>query len=391
MIGRVILIVLDSVGIGALPDAAIYGDEGSNTLGNIAKHYSSLSLPNLTSLGLGNIDPSNLLSKTETPQASYGLAAEKSAGKDTTTGHWEIAGVILDKPFPVFPNGFPRSFLQTFEEAIGRKTIGNTVASGTVIINDLGDEHVQTGKPIVYTSADSVFQVAMHEEIISVEEQYAICKTARELLQEELAVGRVIARPFIGKDGNYTRTSNRKDFSQLPPNTVLDAILAANKRVFAVGKIVDIFAGKGISGYQKTATNTEGVQQTIKAMQESKGDLIFTNLVDFDMLYGHRRNIPGYAECLMEFDSQLPTILDAMTEEDVLIITADHGNDPSFKGTDHTREYVPILATGSHVTPGKNMGNRSSFSDIAATIADALDVDFVCSGESFLPQIIKPS
>ena len=391
MIGRVILIVLDSVGIGALPDAAIYGDEGSNTLGNIAKHYSSLSLPNLTSLGLGNIDPSNLLSKTETPQASYGLAAEKSAGKDTTTGHWEIAGVILDKPFPVFPNGFPRSFLQTFEEAIGRKTIGNTVASGTVIINDLGEEHVQTGKPIVYTSADSVFQVAMHEEIISVEEQYAICKTARELLQEELAVGRVIARPFIGKDGNYTRTSNRKDFSQLPPNTVLDAILAANKRVFAVGKIVDIFAGKGISGYQKTATNTEGVQQTIKAMQESKGDLIFTNLVDFDMLYGHRRNIPGYAECLMEFDSQLPTILDAMTEEDVLIITADHGNDPSFKGTDHTREYVPILATGSHVTPGKNMGNRSSFSDIAATIADALDVDFVCSGESFLPQIIKPS
>lgn len=213
MIGRVILIVLDSVGIGALPDAAIYGDEGSNILGNIAKHYSSLSLPNLTSLGLGNIDPSNLLSKTETPQASYGLAAEKSAGKDTTTGHWEIAGVILDKPFPVFPNGFPRSFLQTFEEAIGRKTIGNTVASGTVIINDLGDEHVQTGKPIVYTSADSVFQVAMHEEIISVEEQYAICKTARELLQEELAVGRVIARPFIGKDGNYTRTSNRKDLS----------------------------------------------------------------------------------------------------------------------------------------------------------------------------------
>ncbi len=391
MISRVILIVLDSVGIGALPDAALYGDEGSNTLGNIAKHFPPLSLPNLTSLGLGNIDPNNLLSKTNTPKAAYGSAAELSAGKDTTTGHWEIAGVIVDKPFPVFPNGFPQSFLKTFEQAIGRETIGNTVASGTVIINELGDQHLQTGKPIVYTSADSVFQIAMHEDIIPVEEQYDICNTARELLQGEFAVGRVIARPFIGKDRNFTRTSNRKDFSLLPPNTVLDAVIAADKQVFAVGKIADIFAGKGISNYIKTATNTEGVQQTIKAMKESAGDLIFTNLVDFDMLYGHRRNIPGYANCLMEFDSQLPHILEAMKDSDIMIITADHGNDPSFKGTDHTREYVPILAVGTQVLPGDTIGRRSSFADIAATIADALQLDFDCEGKSFLAQIVKSS
>jgi phosphopentomutase len=387
MINRVILIVLDSVGIGALPDADNYGDTGSNTLGHIAELYPDLSLPNLIKLGLGNIDSANQLQKTTNPMAAYGKAIEKSAGKDTTTGHWEIAGVVLEKPFPTFPNGFPNAFMDEFHSIIGSETLGNEVASGTEIINRLGDEHVRSGKPIVYTSADSVFQIAMHEDIISVEEQYAICNKARNILIDEYAVGRVIARPFIGKDSNYRRTANRKDFSLLPPNTLLDAILENGKTVFGVGKIVDIFAGKGISSYQKTGSNVEGIKATIEAMEENKGDLIFTNLVDFDMLYGHRRNVEGYAKCLMEFDQHLPSILNAMKSTDLLIITADHGNDPSYSGTDHTREYIPILNIGEKVIEGANIGTRESFADIASSIGEALSIPYKGSGKSYYTEI----
>jgi len=391
MINRVILIVLDSVGIGALPDADHYGDVGSNTLGHIAELYPDLYLPHMTKLGLGNIDETNKLQKTENPSAAYGKAMEQSAGKDTTTGHWEIAGIILDKPFPTFPQGFPNSFMDKFHSAIGIETLGNEVASGTEIINRLGDEHVRTAKPIVYTSADSVFQIAMHEDIISVQDQYAICVKAREMLIDDFAVGRVIARPFVGNDSNYSRTANRKDFSFLPPDTVLDAILKNGKTVFGVGKIVDIFAGKGISSYKKTATNLEGIQATIDAMIEQKGDLIFTNLVDFDMLYGHRRNIEGYAKCLMEFDEKLPSILDAMTSADLLIITADHGNDPSYKGTDHTREYIPILNVGEGLQQGVSIGTRKSFADIAASIAEGLSIPYTGNGKSYFNEIIDPA
>lgn len=388
-INRVILIVLDSVGIGALPDAHLYNDEGSNTLGNIAKYYPDLDLPNLTALGLGNIDPTNALAKTKTPLAAYGKAIEQSAGKDTTTGHWEICGVILEKPFPTFPNGFPKEFMARFEQAIGCKTIGNKTASGTAIINELGAEHLTTKAPIVYTSADSVFQIAMHEAIYPIEEQYKICKLAREMLVGDYEVGRVIARPFIGKIGNFTRTASRKDFSVNPPTTLLNAIQNSHQEVRSIGKIIDIFSGQGIDHSTKTANNREGIEETIKAIKTPSTGLIFTNLVDFDMLYGHRRNIAGYAKCLMEFDAQIPTILQNLQNDDLLIITADHGNDPSASGTDHTREYIPLLNYGKMVKAGQNIGTRQSFADIAATIAAALNVDFKTPGASYLSEILK--
>lgn len=389
-INRVILIVLDSVGIGELPDAAAYNDTGSNTLGNIAKSYPNLKLPNLTALGLGNIDHSNALAKTLTPTASFGKAIEQSAGKDTTTGHWEISGLILDKPFPTFPNGFPKSFMDRFEAAIGTTTIGNKTASGTVIINELGPLHLETKYPIVYTSADSVFQIAMHEDIYPIEEQYKICETARSMLVDDYEVGRVIARPFIGQAGNFSRTSRRKDFALNPPDNILDAIINNGKEVFSIGKIVDIFAGKGISQYTKTTNNMEGILQTIEATKKTFSGLIFTNLVDFDMLYGHRRDVEGYAKCLMEFDQKIPDIIASLNADDLLIITADHGNDPTAPGTDHTREYIPILNYGPKIQGGKNIGVRQSFADIAATIAEALDVDYPTSGESYW-SLIKPN
>ena len=384
---RVILIVLDSVGIGALPDASAYGDAGANTLGHIAEYYPDLQIPNLIAMGLGNIDPTNTLPKVQHPTAAFGKAAEQSAGKDTTTGHWEIAGLISENPFPTFPDGFPTQLISHFEDTIGIGTLGNIAASGTVIINELGDAHLRTRKPIVYTSADSVFQIAMHEEIYPIERQYEICTIARRLLVDDYAVGRVIARPFVGESGNYIRTSRRKDFSLAPPDNLLDALIAADRKVHAVGKITDIFAGKGITTAQKTANNTEGVQYTIQAMSNGEHDLIFTNLVDFDMLYGHRRDIPGYAQCLMEFDRQLPEITAAMSQHDLLILTADHGNDPSAPGSDHTREYVPILLYGSDSAAGNNFGTRHSFADIAATIADYLYIDFSSPGTSFLGEI----
>ena len=381
---RVILIVLDSVGIGYLPDAHLYGDEGSNTLGHIVEKYPALHIPNMISLGLGNIDPSNLLPKVENPLASYGKAMEQSAGKDTTTGHWEIAGTILEKPFPTFLDGFPTSFMADFEAAIGSKTIGNYAASGTAIIDDLGDEHVRTGFPIVYTSADSVFQIAMHESVIPIEKQYEICQIARDMLTGDYEVGRVIARPFVGTSGQYTRTSRRKDFATMPPDNVLDAINKQGKEVLGIGKIYDIFAGKGITRSIKTANNQEGIEATISAIENDEASLIFTNLVDFDMHFGHRRDVVGYAKCLEEFDAKLPEIMSKMKEDDILIITADHGNDPTWTGTDHTREYIPILIYRQNVPKAYNFGVRNSFVDIAATVADALGMDFETTGSSCL-------
>jgi phosphopentomutase len=380
---RVILIVLDSVGIGFLPDAHLYGDEGSNTLGHIAAQISNIKIPNLIQLGLGNIDMENGLPKAVFPQAAYGKAAEMSAGKDTTTGHWEIAGTILGKPFPTFPDGFPISFVEKFEEVIGIKTLGNYSASGTAIIDDLGDKHVQTGFPIVYTSADSVFQIAMHEDVISIEKQYEICQIARDMLVGEYEVGRVIARPFTGISGNYTRTSRRKDFATLPPENILDAIQNQGKEVLGIGKIYDIFAGKGITRSIKTTNNQEGIVATISAIKnDDKASLIFTNLVDFDMHFGHRRDVLGYAACLEEFDACIPELLAAMDEDDVLIITADHGNDPTWAGTDHTREYIPILIFGQHIPAGYHFGTRSSFADLAATVADVLGIEFETTANS---------
>jgi phosphopentomutase len=383
-INRVILIVLDSVGIGYLPDAHLYGDEGSNTLGHIAENYSTLHIPNLIRLGLGNIDPTNSLPKTDTPLAAYGKAAEMSAGKDTTTGHWEIAGTILDKPFPTFPDGFPDSFMMDFEKAIGSETIGNYSASGTAIIEQLGDEHVRTGFPIVYTSADSVFQIAMHEDVIPIERQYEICQIARDMLIGEYEVGRVIARPFTGTSGHYTRTSRRKDFATMPPDNILDALQHQGKEVLGIGKIYDIFAGKGITRSIKTTNNQEGIEATIGSLGEDMQGLIFTNLVDFDMHFGHRRDVNGYARCLEEFDAKLPEIMAALKQDDVLIITADHGNDPTWTGTDHTREYIPVLIYGDGVPGGYNFGIRNSFVDIAATVADVLGIDFDTTGRSCL-------
>lgn len=384
---RIILIVLDSVGIGALPDAGEYGDAGSNTLGHIAEQYAAWKIPHLTAMGLGNIDPENALPKTKNPTAAFGKAAERSAGKDTTTGHWEICGAVLERAFPTFPDGFPVEFIQRFEEKIGVKTIGNYAASGTAIIQELGDEHIRTGFPIVYTSADSVFQIAMHESIYPIEKQYDICATAREMLTGEYAVGRVIARPFAGSSGHYTRTSRRKDFSLLPPDNVLDAIIRSGKEVYAIGKIVDIFAGKGISRYVKTADNAAGIQATIDAVKQPGEGLIFTNLVDFDMLYGHRRDVAGYAQALMEFDAALPEICSSLTPDDLLLITADHGNDPTHSGSDHTREYIPILCFGSKIKPGYDIGIRHTFADLAATVAEALQSPFDSPGNSFYTEI----
>lgn len=385
---RVILIVLDSVGIGELPDAHLYGDNGSNTLGNIALNYPGLHIPNLIQMGIGNIDMTNTLTKSANCTACFGKANEQSKGKDTTTGHWELTGIVLDKPFPTFTDGFPVEFLSNFEKRINTKTIGNISASGTVIINELGQEHIATRYPIVYTSADSVFQIAMHEDIYPIERQYEICKIAREMLHGDLEVGRVIARPFIGTEGSFSRTKRRKDFSTLPPDNLLDAIRSHGKDVMSIGKIIDIFAGKGISTSVKTANNKEGILATQAAIKKNSTGLIFTNLVDFDSLYGHRRDVEGYANCLMEFDKHLPDIVNLLKEDDLLIITADHGNDPTAPGTDHTREYIPILCYGNGLVQGHDFGTRESFTDIAATIAEALEIEFHCIGESFFNSIV---
>ncbi|KUK53385.1 MAG: Phosphopentomutase [Desulfotomaculum sp. 46_296] len=388
-ISRVTLIVLDSAGVGALPDADRYGDEGSNTFLNCAKEAGGLYLPNLARLGLGNILNLPGVPPAVQPAGAYGKMAELSPGKDTTTGHWEIAGLILDKPFPLYPNGFPPELISGFEERIGRPVLGNKPASGTVIIEELGPEHMRTGSPIVYTSADSVFQIAAHEEIIPLEELYWMCGIARELLCGEHAVGRVIARPFVGRPGNFRRTAGRHDYSLAPiGTTLLDMLIERGFAVLAVGKIEDIFAGKGITRAVHTVNNMDGVDQTIKMMQGSEQGLIFTNLVDFDMVYGHRNDVRGYADALEAFDRRLPEISSFMRDNEVLIITADHGCDPTTPGTDHTREYVPLLAAGAPVLPGINLRIRETFADLAASVAEMFWFGMP-SGRSFAGQILK--
>ena len=383
---RVVWIVLDSVGIGAMPDWADYGDPaGSDTLGNIASQR-ALRLPNLCALGLGNIKPIVGLEPALRPTANYGRCALKSPGKDTTTGHWEMVGVLLEKPFPLFPQGFPADFLKKLEDEIGRGTLGNKTASGTEIIAELGDEHMRSGDPIVYTSADSVFQIAAHEDVISLFELYRICEIARKMLSGPLEVGRVIARPFTGQRGEYTRTGSRKDYAVPPPKMLLDALDAANVPVHSVGKIFDIFLGRGIRSYDKTKSNAEGMAKTIAALGEVERGLIFTNLVDFDSLYGHRNNVEGYAAALEETDAAMPGLLGALKPDDLLILTADHGCDPTTASTDHSREYVPLLAYHSGSEQGKNLGTRASLADIGATVAENFSVDSA-SGVSFLNRV----
>ena len=383
---RVTWIVLDSVGIGEMPDAAAYGDAGSDTLGNIARRR-TLHLPNLASLGLGNIKPLEHIAPADSPDASYGRCALASPGKDTTTGHWEMAGIHLEKPFPVYPRGFPAEILAEFERQIGRGTLGNIAASGTEIIKQLGEEHMRTGKPIVYTSADSVFQVAAHEEVIPLWELYKICETARAILRGPHEVGRVIARPFAGEPGEFTRTANRKDFAVPPPKgMLLDQLEERDVPVFSIGKIFDIFLGRGIRDYEKTKDNADGMAKTLCAVSEVARGLIFVNLVDFDQLYGHRNDIEGYARALEEVDAWLPSIEARLSPDDLLILTADHGCDPTTPSTDHSREYVPLLAYAPRHAPGVNLGLRSTLSDIGQTVAENFGAR-ISHGESFLGAI----
>jgi phosphopentomutase len=383
---RVTWIVLDSVGIGEMPDATAYGDTGSDTLGNIARQR-TLHLPNMAKLGLGNIKSLPHIAPSEHPAAAYGRCALASPGKDTTTGHWEMAGIHLEKPFPIFPRGFPPEIMEEFERRIGRGSLGNKAASGTEIIKELGEEHVRTGKPIVYTSADSVFQVAAHEEVIPLWELYKICETARDLLRGPLEVGRVIARPFIGQPGAFTRTPNRHDYAVPPPQGMLLDQLEANKvRVFSVGKIFDVFLGRGIQDHEKTKSNADGMAKTLTALDDLKDGLLFVNLVDFDQQYGHRNDVEGYANALEEFDAWLPALYGKLSADDLVILTADHGCDPTTPSTDHSREYVPLLAYGPRRSEGVNLGVRSTLSDIGQTVADNFGTH-ISQGASFLEAI----
>lgn len=388
---KIILLVLDSVGIGALPDAHLFNDDSNcNTLGNIFENVPNMKIPNLTKLGIGNIDLKNSLPKVSNPIGAFGKAAEVSKGKDTTTGHWEICGIKTEKGFPTFPNGFPEKIISLFEKKIGCISLGNIVGSGTEIIEEYGNEHIETGYPIVYTSADSVFQIAMHEDIIPIQKQYDICKKARNILVGDFEVSRVIARPFIGTLNAFHRTTNRKDFAIPPPKpSLLNLLKDNNYKVKAVGKIDDIFSGSGITEMKKAKGNLDGINKTISLMKKGFNGLVFTNLIDFDMDYGHRRDVYGYAKCLEEFDAKIPELMNALSDEDVLIITADHGNDPTAKGTDHTREYIPILVYGKRINPGIDLGTRNSFADIGATVAEAFDLNSLKFGESFWKSIIK--
>ncbi len=384
---RIVWIVLDSVGIGEMPDAADYGDAGSDTLGNIAR-MRKLDLPHLRALGLGNIRPIEGLPAVAHPEGAYGRCTLASPGKDTTTGHWEMVGIHLEKPFPLYPNGFPPEIMDEFERRIGRPTLGNKPASGTEIIKELGEEHVNTGSPIVYTSADSVFQIAMHEETIPLWEQYKICETARELLRGKHEVGRVIARPFEGQPGSFKRTSNRKDYAVPPPRgMLLDRLKEAKVHVISVGKIFDVFLGRGITEFDKTKTNAEGMAKTLEAMAEGKDGLIFGNLVDFDMLYGHRNDVEGYARALEEVDAWVPAFRAALQPGDLAIFTADHGCDPTTPSTDHSREYVPLMAFGPNVRAGVDLGTRATLSDIGQTVAANFGTS-IAKGTSFLDELL---
>ncbi len=387
---RIIVIVLDSVGVGALQDAYKFGDEDSNTLGNIAKVLGGLNLPNLEKMGLGNIIPILGVKPQLSPIANFGKMAEVSAGKGSTSGHWELMGLHLSKTFPTYPNGFPKEIMDKFHKAIGIQTLGNYPASGTEIIKVLGNEHIKTKKPIVYTSADSVFQIAAHEDTIPPEKLYKICKKAREILTGEHAISRVIARPFIGKNGKFTRTKRRKDFSLEPTGKMLLDYLKENeKKVLAVGKISDIFVGRGITKKFPTKNNLDGIKKIINLIGNNRGDMIFANLLDFDMLYGHRNNPEGYAKALAEFDENIPEILNSMKYNDILFITADHGCDPTTPSTDHSREYVPLIVYGKNIKSSVNLGIRKSFADVGKTISEILNIEADIKGESFAKLILN--
>ena len=387
---KITVVVLDSVGIGELPDAPKYGDTGAHTLGHILEKVPNVKLPHMQQLGLGNIAPLAQVSPTDQPTGYYGKMAEISVGKDTMTGHWELMGLKVSTPFQTYPNGFPRDLIARFENETGRKVIGNKPASGTEILDELGAKHMETGAFIVYTSADSVFQIAAHEDVIPLDELYRACEIARKLtLEPEYSVGRVIARPFVGSPGDFKRTPNRHDYAVSPPEpTLLNSLKAADKDVIAVGKINDIFSGEGITRTYPTKSNLHGIEKTIELMKEDFNGLLFTNLVDFDSLYGHRRDPVGYAKALEEFDAHLPEMLASVKEGEILILTADHGNDPIHAGTDHTREYVPLLVYSPSFTGTGSLGVRGAYADLAATIADNFSVHASNHGKSFLRQLV---
>jgi len=387
---KITVIVLDSVGIGELPDAEAYGDKGAHTLGHIAERVPGLALPNLRRLGLGNIAPIADWKPEPSSAGYFGKMAEVSAGKDTMTGHWELMGLRIDTPFRTFPNGFPSKLIAAFEEETGRSVIGNKAASGTEILDELGEEQMRSGAWIVYTSADSVFQLAAHEDVIPLEELYDACRIARRLtMSNQYAVGRVIARPYVGKPGDFKRTANRHDYAVKPPQpTVLNALKHRGVNVVAIGKINDIFSGEGIMRSFPTKSNEDGVAATLREMRADSSGLIFTNLVDFDSLYGHRRDPEGYAKALEAFDAAVPELMAATGERDLLMIAADHGNDPVHHGTDHTREYVPLLVWSPAFTGSGRLETRRSFADLAATLSDNFGVSYATHGESFLSQLI---
>ena len=392
MINRVVMIVMDSLGIGALPDAALFGDNGADTLGHIVDHHPNIQIPNLKMLGFGNIQGAagGRLAVSD-PKGAFGRAGEVSKGKDTITGHWEIAGIQTEVPFQTFPDGFPTEFIEAFQKAIGIEVLGNYAASGTVIIDDLGPEHEATGKPIVYTSADSVFQIAVNTDVIPLPRLYEICEIARGMLQGEFACGRVIARPYVMEQGKRVRTSDRKDYAVSPPlPTLLNKIQETGKTVWAVGKIGDIFNQSGISTSIHTESNADGVVKTLEAINMEFNGLIFTNLVDFDSKFGHRRDPEGYAKAIEEFDAGLTDLLSALKPTDLMVLCADHGNDPVHTGWDHTREYVPMVFYGSTIKQGVDLGTRTTFADIGATIADLLSAQPTSIGTSFKNAILAP-
>ncbi len=388
-IRRVFVVVLDGVGAGELPDANLYGDAGSSTLAHTAEAVGGLRVPAMGALGLGNILEIEGVPPESAPLGSYGRMREASPGKDTMTGHWEIAGVHLTGPFPTYPEGFPRDLIVTFEALIGRRTLGNYAASGTVILTELGNEHLRTGRPIVYTSADSVFQIAMHEHVIPIERQYEICEIARAILTGDHEVGRVICRPFVGGEGSFMRTERRKDFPISPPPTLLDELLAAGRSVHAIGKIYEIFNGRGISSWDHTTNNNAHIEALGAAVRSSEASLIFANLEDFDMLYGHRNDAPGMAAALEAWDSAIPKLLSGLRRGDLFLITSDHGNDPTTSSTDHSREHALLLATGPELRVGVDLGTRSAFSDVAATIRDAFGLAPGAHGASFLHALLS--
>ena len=385
---RAILVVLDGVGVGANPDAHAYGDDDASSLEHCAQAVGGLALPNLGSIGLGNITPIKGTSPTDHARGAFGRMAEAAAGKDSTSGHWEMAGVVLHKPLPTYPHGFPPEVVEPFEKAIGRKVIGNKAASGTEIIKELGEEHIRTGRPILYTSADSVFQIAAHQDVIPLPELYHMCEIARHMLNGEHAVGRVIARPFIGTPGNFKRTEHRRDFSLQPlGTTLLDLLKDSGKDVIGLGKIEDLFAGQGLTQSDHTETNSDSMKATLRWLEQDFNGLLFVNLVEFDMLWGHRRDSQGYAQALRDVDMWFAQIQEVMQTGDAIFFTADHGVDPTFRGTDHTREHVPLLAYGAPVRAGVNLGTRSTYADLGQTLAQAFSVGQLAAGTSFAHEI----